>query len=428
MKYLRLWKGNDFLLWVGFCDVAMSLHSTTVLQRLPELSIRLDSHSNAQIVVGDRLIDSGPYGLLVLQIFSRPTTVADAFAQLQNWTKSTREKIDLTGTVLQLYHAGLVVEEHSLNTQLASNANSFDSTSVHIKMLNDRQRTDAFIKAIQEVVKPSDVVLDLGTGSGILAIAAAKAGARHVYAIESGTSAKIAKEICAANGVLDRVTILEGWSTQLTLPEQADVLVTETLGNDPLGERILEFTLDAVRRLLKPNAQVIPSRLRLHGLPVTIPDSELQFRSFLADTLTKWKSWYEVDFRSLLKIGSDKPDLFYISPHKTRHWTILGDPFLIADFNLKENSATTVSTTTRSNITQPGLLNGVVVYFEVDLGQTAKLSTNPSSVNEDSCWSSPVWIISRAISVQKGQQIRATFNYRSGPFTEGLSLSEVSID
>lgn len=88
-------------------------------------------------------------------------------------------------------------------------------------------------------VAPGDVVVDLGTGSGVLVVAAARAGARRVYAVEADTIADGTHAVFEANGVLDRVTPVGSRSTEITLPEPADVLVAELIGNEPLGERVL---------------------------------------------------------------------------------------------------------------------------------------------------------------------------------------------
>jgi predicted RNA methylase len=70
----------------------------------------------------------------------------------------------------------------------------------------------------------------------MLAIAAACASS-HVYAIEASGIGKLAKAIFKANGLADRITLIEGWSTQVNLPEKADVLISEIIGNEPLGEQ-----------------------------------------------------------------------------------------------------------------------------------------------------------------------------------------------
>ncbi len=73
------------------------------------------------------------------------------------------------------------------------------------RMVSDRPRTNAFAAAIREVVQPGDVVLDVGTGTGILAMFAAKAGARKVYAIDATDIAEVATDLVKANGLSDQI-------------------------------------------------------------------------------------------------------------------------------------------------------------------------------------------------------------------------------
>ena len=68
------------------------------------------------------------------------------------------------------------------------------------------------------------------------------------------------------------MTLIRGWSRQIELPEQADVLVAEVIGNEPFEEEILETTLDARRRLLKPDARLIPHALELLARPLLLPE------------------------------------------------------------------------------------------------------------------------------------------------------------
>ena len=142
----------------------------------------------------------------------------------------------------------------------------------HARMLHDDRRTNDYVAAVRAAVRPADIVLDIGTGSGVLAIAAARAGARHVYAVEASDIADVAERVFASNDVQDKVTLIRGWSRDVELPERADVLVAEVIGNEPFEEEILETTLDARRRLLKPDARLIPHTLELVAHPLLIPD------------------------------------------------------------------------------------------------------------------------------------------------------------
>src|SRR5438552_2508186 len=100
----------------------------------------------------------------------------------------------------------------------------YDERSIldqHRALLADSVRTNAFAEAIARVVRPGDVVLDLGSGSGVLAILAARAGARKVFAIEQGHMADVATMVVANNGCRDRVEVLHARSHDVDLPERA---------------------------------------------------------------------------------------------------------------------------------------------------------------------------------------------------------------
>src|SRR5437764_9744196 len=97
----------------------------------------------------------------------------------------------------------------------------------HRALLADSARTNAYAEAIGRVVRAGDVVLDLGSGSGVLAVLACRAGARKVYAVEQGHMADIAAMVVLNNGCRDRVEVLHARSHDVTLPEPADVLITE---------------------------------------------------------------------------------------------------------------------------------------------------------------------------------------------------------
>jgi len=142
-------------------------------------------------------------------------------------------------------------------------ASTFARLDVHRTMLQDRVRVEAFARAIQAVVKPGDAVVEIGTGSGILACLAARAGARKVYAIEVTDMAEIATAVVAHNGLADRVEVHRGLSTEVELPERGQVLISETLGHFGVDEGIVETLADARARLLEPGARLIPSRVQL---------------------------------------------------------------------------------------------------------------------------------------------------------------------
>jgi SAM-dependent methyltransferase len=130
---------------------------------------------------------------------------------------------------------------------------------VHRTMIRDRVRTEAFKRAIESVVRPGDIVLDVGAGSGILSIFAARAGAARVYAVEQTTIAVLAQELAVANGVDEIVHVIQGDASEVEPPERVDVIVSEWLGGFGIDEGLLVPVIAARDRWLKPGGAMIPN-------------------------------------------------------------------------------------------------------------------------------------------------------------------------
>ncbi len=139
----------------------------------------------------------------------------------------------------------------------------FVDPASHAWMLLDERRVDAYARAIAARVRPGDVVLDLGTGSGVLAILAARAGARRVFAVDRTGIVEVARRHVADNGVADVVEVIRADVTELdALPEPPGVILGELLGHFAPAEQLHRLYASA-RRLTAPRAIAIPSRYRL---------------------------------------------------------------------------------------------------------------------------------------------------------------------
>src|SRR5512136_2014557 len=98
------------------------------------------------------------------------------------------------------------------------------------EMIADRVRMEAYAEALRRTVRPGSVVADLGTGTGIMSLIACKCGARRVYAIDPSDAVQLAAETARDNGFGDRVVVIQKRSTDVTLPERADVIVSDMRG------------------------------------------------------------------------------------------------------------------------------------------------------------------------------------------------------
>ncbi|HZG42095.1 MAG TPA: 50S ribosomal protein L11 methyltransferase [Longimicrobium sp.] len=136
------------------------------------------------------------------------------------------------------------------------------------QMAADRVRMDAYAAALEQAVRPGSVVLDIGTGAGMMALLACRLGARKVYAVEPADVVHTAREIARANGMGDRIEFIQGLSTRVDLPERADVVVSDLRGALPLFGRHIPSIVDARVRLLAEGGVLIPRRDTLRGAVV----------------------------------------------------------------------------------------------------------------------------------------------------------------
>lgn len=133
----------------------------------------------------------------------------------------------------------------------------------HFEMLNDEERNSAFERALAKAITPSTTVLDIGSGSGLLAMMAARAGAKQTVSCEMiAPIAELAQYTVTRNGYGNKIVILDKKSTDMWIGvdmiEKADLLVTETVDCGLLGEGIIPTILHARENLLKEGAQIIP--------------------------------------------------------------------------------------------------------------------------------------------------------------------------
>ena len=141
-----------------------------------DLKLSVDSSNQVKVFIEDRVIRIQSHGLAVLNAFSRPISLEEALKRLKNKTTGSQDWMDLTTTIMHLYEAGILQGESRDRPVLRSRDSGYDSSPIHVAMLNDRIRTTRFLMGIREVVQNGDIVVDIGTGTGVLAVAAAQAG------------------------------------------------------------------------------------------------------------------------------------------------------------------------------------------------------------------------------------------------------------
>ena len=177
--------------------------------------------------------------------------------------EQSRKRGDLTRAIAIAKQARDAAPTDPEIVKMANEIISRAIPSWHVSLVKDIQRNDAFEAALIRNVKPGMRVLDVGAGTGLLAMMAARAGADNVYSCELNPAlASVAKDIVRTNGFEGKITIIAKNSRDINADADmgglADLVVAEILGNDLVCEHVLPAMRDVVQRLAKPGARLIP--------------------------------------------------------------------------------------------------------------------------------------------------------------------------
>jgi SAM-dependent methyltransferase len=235
----------------------------------------------------------------------------------------------------------------------------------HRDYLSDPVRLEAYSRAIAEVVKPGDVVLDLGAGTAIFAMLACRAGAARVYAVDDGGVIEIGRAAAQANGFADRIKFLCGHSTQIDLPEKCDVAITEQMGGFGYEAGVVEFFNDARRRLLKPGAITIPRRIETFLAPIENPESYA-----LVQFWEQRRAGF--DFSAARPFAANDEDF---GTYEAQH--LIGEARRATVFDLDQVCSASIALETELQIARAGLLHGLGGWFAAQLSTSAVLTNSP---------------------------------------------------
>lgn len=270
----------------------------------------------------------------------------------------------------------------------------------HRHLLDDAVRTRAFLRAIARVVRPGDAVADLGTGTGILAIAARRAGARAVWAIDHDPIVKLAQAIARDNAVTG-ITFVEQHSKAVELPEPLDVIVSECLGPFAVGGSMIPAVLELRRRAGKPGVRVIPHAVTLRIAPVEAPDA-----------------WRHVGVFATRRHGVRWDAAHRLATHNVYNTAIgpralLAPAATLATLDLERDDHQSVRATTASwTARRAGRVHGFAGWFEAALGGGVVLSTAPGE--PATIWRQVLFPLPAPVRVAKGARVELALTIRNG--------------
>ncbi len=242
----------------------------------------------------------------------------------------------------------------------------FATSASHQMMVYDRARTQAYERAIARTVRSGDVAVDIGTGTGLLAFLCVRAGARRVHAIErSPLVLDWAEELARANGLADRITFHQADSRTVSLPEKAQVVVSELIGYLAFEEGIVGAMLDARERLLEPGGRMIPQRVTLFAAPV----SE---RHAYPSYVEGWGTAQGIDYSPMRRHALQALYQAWLAPGD-----VLAEPqpAFTADFVRGRRPEQRVEK--RFSVFRSGFINGIGLWFGAKLADGVSLASSP---------------------------------------------------
>lgn len=300
-------------------------------------------------------------------------------------------------------------------------------TDFHSLMLNDRIRMVAYEKAVKQTVKPGMIVLDLGTGTGILALWALEAGASHVYGIDVNASIlERAHQRIASAGYADRFTALNALSFEVDLSERVDLVMSEILGNLADNEDMTPIMADAQKRFLKPDGIMLPRKATAHLVPVCSPHAHEQIR---ARRCRGVNTVYSLD-ALMEKLEISNPfNLYYdvILPRTS----YLATPQQVAKFSFRGSDKAEYNVERSFVVTQPGIFTGFKGYFVAELAPGVGLDISGDNIKArqtSDCWKHCFLPIESPIEVKTGDRIALRYqryypSNRQSPFRQCYAWS-----
>src|SRR6476620_5908792 len=249
---------------------------------------------------------------------------------------------------------------------------TFNNLYLHEQMLTDAVRLRAYNRAIQRYVTSQDCVVDIGTGTGVLAFFAAARTPRKVYALDhSEKMLAYARATAEANGIAN-VTFVASKSHKFRPVEPIDVIIQEQMGIALFDEGMVETILDVRDRCLKPGGRILPAKFEFYLEPVQLLEQE-------RIPLIQEQRLYSLTFPRT-RVGPRSGYYFrQIDPGDVEF--LLCDPEPVFTFDL--TTLTLDQIPKRFFVSKPiiraGQVDGICMYFRAIFDDDISLSTGPEA-------------------------------------------------
>ncbi|XP_048862518.1 protein arginine N-methyltransferase 8-B isoform X9 [Brienomyrus brachyistius] len=276
---------------------------------------------------------------------------------------------------------------------------SYAHFGIHEEMLKDEVRTLTYRNSMyhNKHVFKDKIVLDVGSGTGILSMFAAKAGARHVYGIECSSISEYSEKIIKSNHLDNVITIFKGKVEEVELPvEKVDIIISEWMGYCLFYESMLNTVIFARDKWLKPGGLIFPDRAALYVVAI----EDRQYKDF---KIHWWENVYGFDMSCIRNVAIKEPLVDVVDPKQ-----VVTNSCLIKEVDIYTVKADDLSFTSAFclQIQRNDYVHALVTYFNIEFTKCHKktgFSTAPDAPYTH--WKQTVFYLEEYLTVRRGEEI-----------------------
>ncbi|OHT10056.1 putative protein arginine N-methyltransferase [Tritrichomonas foetus] len=252
------------------------------------------------------------------------------------------------------------------------------------------------------------IVFEVGTGPGLFALLAVRAGAKHVYAWEPTTISKTAEDIVKHNNYQESITILTGPIDEVKIPEKVDVVLTTSFGYSLLLDSLLLAFLYSRDNFLKDDGIVIPAKAEIVFTSCV--------KSMFAQSYDYWGDVYGFDFTAIEKDEINNAIVTAVSTTR-----IKTSQSTIAELDFSKITKEDLNITSQFSIKAitDHELDCFLLWFKLKFplpNRNVELSTSP--FDPDTHWNQLTFKLPERIKIKQDDEITGTFKLK--PVTDQL--------